>query len=108
MFFLTLKYIWVNFITTFLLKNFNVIVRWTYIIWYFNITIKISIINILLSFYADELFFVVWLTDEKHIVLFPAGIIVRNPNHRKSKTHRELDLNLRQTWVQVLLNEVVM
>ena len=30
--------------------------------------------------------FVVWLTDEKRLALFPAGTIVRNPHHRKSLT----------------------
>ena len=28
--------------------------------------------------------FVVWLTDERHLVVFPAGIIVRYPHHRES------------------------
>ena len=30
----------------------------------------------------NDFFFVVWLTDEKHLVLFPAGTIVRDPHHR--------------------------
>ena len=35
--------------------------------------------------------FVVWLTDERLITLFPAGIIVRDPHHRESLTHRKQD-----------------
>ena len=30
--------------------------------------------------------FVVWLTDEKRLVLLPVGIIVRDPHHRESPT----------------------
>ena len=37
----------------------------------------------------DELFFVVWLTDERRLALFPAGTIVRDPHHRESPTRRE-------------------
>ena len=35
---------------------------------------------------------VVWLTNERHLVLFPAGTIVRDPHHRKSPTRRKQDL----------------
>ena len=41
--------------------------------------------------------FVVWLTDERLLALFPAGTIVRDPHHRESPTRREQDLNLRRT-----------
>ena len=41
--------------------------------------------------------FVVWLTDERRLALFPAGTIVRGPHHRESLTRREQDLNLRRT-----------
>ena len=41
------------------------------------------------------------------IALFPAGIIVRDPLHRESLTHRKQDLSLRRTSVQALMNEVV-
>ena len=34
--------------------------------------------------------FVAWLTDEKRLALFPAGIIVRNPHHCESPTRREM------------------
>ena len=44
--------------------------------------------------------FVVWLTYERGLALFPAGTIVRDPHHRESPTRREQDLNLRRTWVQ--------
>ena len=49
--------------------------------------------------------FVVWLTDESHLTLFPAGTIVRDPHHRESPTRREQDLNLSKTWCQALLND---
>ena len=49
--------------------------------------------------------FMVWLTNEKHLALFPAGTIANH--HRKSPTRRKQDFNLRRTWVQVLLNEVI-
>ena len=55
----------------------------------------------------DDDVFVVWLTDKRGSALFPAGTIVRDPHHRESLTRREQDLNLRRTWVQALLNEVV-
>ena len=32
--------------------------------------------------------FVVWLTDERRLGLFPAGTIVRDPDHRDSLTRR--------------------
>ena len=44
--------------------------------------------------------FVVWLTDERHLAIFPAGTIVRDPYHRESPTRREQGFNLRRTWVQ--------
>ena len=31
-------------------------------------------------------FFVVWLTDERRLALFPAGTIVRDPHHCESPT----------------------
>ena len=45
----------------------------------------------------DELFLCYGLTDERHLVLFPAGTIVRNPHHRESPAHRQQVLNLRRT-----------
>ena len=41
--------------------------------------------------------FVVWLTDERRLALFPAGIIVRDPHHRESPASREQGSNLRRT-----------
>ena len=41
--------------------------------------------------------FVVWLTDERRLALFPAGIIVRDPHHRESPTSHEQGSNLRRT-----------
>ena len=51
--------------------------------------------------------FVVWLTDERRLALFPARTIVRDPHHHESPTRRELGLNLHRTWVQAWLNKVV-
>ena len=45
----------------------------------------------------DELHFVVWLTDERRLAVFPAGTIVGDPHHRESPTLREQGLNLRRT-----------
>ena len=50
--------------------------------------------------------FVVSLTGERHLALFPAGTIVRDPHHRESPTCRKQGSNLRRTWVQAWLNEV--
>ena len=36
----------------------------------------------------DELFFVVWFTEERLLILFPVGAIVRDPHHRESPTRR--------------------
>ena len=33
--------------------------------------------------------FVVWLTDERRLALFPAGTTARDPHHRKSLTCRK-------------------
>ena len=43
----------------------------------------------------DELFFVVWLTDKRHLALFSAETIARDPHHREFSTRRKHDLNLR-------------
>ena len=37
--------------------------------------------------------FVVWLTDERRLVLFLAGTIVRDPDHCESPTHCKHGLN---------------
>ena len=41
-----------------------------------------------------EFFCVVWLTNERRLVLFPAGAIARDPYHHESPTLREQNLNL--------------
>ena len=41
--------------------------------------------------------FVVWLTEERRLALFPAGTIVRDPQHRETSTRRDHGLNLRRT-----------
>ena len=51
--------------------------------------------------------FVVWFSDERRLAVFPVGTIVRDPHHRKSSSRRKQGLNLRRTWVQAWLNEVV-
>ena len=50
-----------------------------------------------MAFDDDELFFVVWLTDERRLALFPAGTIVRDSHYREYLTRGEQDLNLRRT-----------
>ena len=35
------------------------------------------------------IFFVIWLTDERYLALFPAGTIVIDPHHRESLTSRK-------------------
>ena len=47
---------------------------------------------------------VVFSTVGSRLVFFLPG---STPQHRKSSTHCEQNLNLRRTWVQALLNEVV-
>ena len=44
--------------------------------------------------------FVVWLTDERRLALFPAGTIIRDHHNRESPTRRKQGFNLRRTWVQ--------
>ena len=53
------------------------------------------------------IFFVVWLTDDRCLALFPAVTIVRDPHHRYFLIRGEQDLNLHRAWVQALLNENV-
>ena len=63
--------------------------------------------KIYISLMNDEFFFVVWLTNERRLALFPARTMVRDPHHCESPTRCEQDLNLRRTWVQAFLNEVM-
>ena len=56
------------------------------------------------------IFFVESLTDEKAFSLISSRDLetfVWDPHHRESPTRREQDLNLRKTWIQAWLNEVV-
>ena len=41
--------------------------------------------------------FVIWLTGERRLALFPASTIVRDSHHRESLTYFEQDVNLRRT-----------
>ena len=51
-----------------------------------------------LSFDDEErIVFAEWLTDERHLALFPAGTIIRDSHHRKSQTRRKQGLKLRRT-----------
>ena len=50
---------------------------------------------------------IVELTNKRHLALFPAWTIVRDPHHRKYPTCCEQDLNLRRILVQALLNKVM-
>ena len=45
----------------------------------------------------DKLFFLVWLTNERGLALFPTTTIVRDPHHRESPRRRKQNLNLRKT-----------
>ena len=51
--------------------------------------------------------FVVWLTKERRLALFPAGNNVRDPQNRESPTRLEQDLSLGRAWILALMNEVV-
>ena len=51
--------------------------------------------------------FVVWLTDERRLALFPARTTARDPRHHESPTRREQDLNLLRARNHAVLNEVV-
>ena len=46
-------------------------------------------------------------TGEKHLALFPAGTIARDPHNWEPPTRRDQDLNLYGTLVQASLIEVV-
>ena len=48
-------------------------------------------------FKSQPIFFLVWLTDERRLALFPARTNVRDSHHRESPTRREQGLNLRRT-----------
>ena len=51
--------------------------------------------------------FVLWLTDERRLALFPAGTTARDPDHRESLTRREQGLRtcaepeFRLSWVKL-------
>ena len=55
----------------------------------------------------DELFlWYVWPTKGVK-PYFQPGPLPEIPHHHESPTRREQDMNLRRTWVQALLNELV-
>ena len=45
----------------------------------------------------DDELFLVWLTSERRLDLYPDGTIVRDSLHLQSLTRHEQDLNLRRT-----------
>ena len=55
--------------------------------------------------------FVVWLTDERCLVLFPAGTIVRDPRYRESLTRREQDqrqvLSFAKLYMYIYINYIL-
>ena len=53
-------------------------------------------INIQSNPIAFELDCFCGMTDERRLLLFPAGTIARDPHHRESPTRREQGLNLRK------------
>ena len=49
----------------------------------------LEMILILVTCYSQWwIVFVLWLTDERRLALFPAGTIVRDPHHRESPTRQ--------------------
>ena len=65
---------------------------------------------LIISFVEDGewwIVFVVWLTNERQLALFPAATAVRDPQRRGSLTRCQQDLNLCRTQFQALMNEVV-
>ena len=59
-------------------------------------------LGILSLYNGDELFFVVWLTGERRLVLFPTGTIIGDPHHCESPAHRKQGLNLRRSCTIVI------
>ena len=55
--------------------------------------------------------FVAWLTDERRLVLFPAGTIVRDPRYRESLTRREQDqrqvLSFAKLYMYIYINYIL-
>ena len=46
---------------------------------------------------GDDELFAVWLTDKRHLALFPARTIVRYPHRPKSGRHCKQDFNMWRT-----------
>ena len=54
-------------------------------------------------------YFLDWLTDERHLALFPARAVVRNSHQHKYPTHREQDLNESSAfleWSIIIINSL--
>ena len=55
--------------------------------------------------------FVVWLTDERRLALFPSATIVRDPHHREPPTRRKQGLNSKRfnsrVWIARVLVAII-
>ena len=60
---------------------------------------KLLALHLSIIYELNWIAFMVWLTDERRLALFPAGTIVRDPHHLESPSRLEQALNLRRTWV---------
>ena len=67
-------------------------------IWCINRLLKVDKL-LLHSWWCWWIVYVVWLTHERRLALFPAGTIVRDPHHREPQTRHEYGLHLRRNWV---------
>ena len=47
------------------------------------------------------------LTGKRYLAWFSAGTVVRDSHYLKYSIRRKQDMNLRRTWIQALLSEVV-
>ena len=62
-------------------------------LWHFKPIVMMMMVMMMMNCFCD--------------MVVPAGTIVRAPHHLESPTHHEQNFNLRRTWVQALLYEVV-
>ena len=67
---------------------------------HFSTVVGVRLTNISYIMKMMIIVFVIWLTDERRLALFPAGTIVRDSHHRESPTRCRQGLSLRRTRVQ--------
>ena len=60
---------------------------------------RISRNLISLNILVHELFFAVWLTNERRLAIFPAGTIVRDPHYLEAPIRRQRYLTRRQQYL---------